>query len=155
LPVGAFAFWLYGWIPFDDGVCVALQLYLVLLSAPLYPKDKPAEDPAPVVKAVEGLLKANGYEVPPRFQTRKAGLDQLIAVLDLVAYGGGNGLAFQFKTGGPDAPAVTWSEASTMRSATWAIYKAAEEHGFGIDIDTIRPVMVLAGRRADPSLTAF
>jgi predicted RecB family endonuclease len=106
-----------------------------------------------VIEAVKNLLQANGYTILERLQTRDAGLDRLIAVFDLVAYGGGNGLAIQFKTGGPDAPAVTWSEASSLRSATWAIYKAAEQ--FGVIAHTIRPVMVLAGRQADKTLKDF
>jgi hypothetical protein len=149
---GVVALWLYGVLSLT-WLYVGLQVYLLLVSATLYPQKKPAEGPAPVVKAVEALLKANEYQVPPRFQTRDLALDQLIAVFDLVAYGGGNGLAIQFKTGGLDAAPVGWSEAATLRSATWAIYKAVEQHG--ISVNTIRPVMVLAGRQADRSLKAF
>jgi hypothetical protein len=145
------ALWLYDGLPLT-WLYVGLQVYLAVVSAQVKPQ-KPIEGPAAVVRAVEALLKANGYQVPPRFQTHDAGLDRLISVFDLVAYGDGNGLAFQFKTGGADAPPVTWSEASPLRSATWAIYKAAEQQG--ISVNTIRPVMVLAGRQADHSLKAF
>jgi predicted RecB family endonuclease len=135
-------------------VFATLQIYLVIVSAPLNPQQgKSPQGSPPAVEAVEALLRASGYNVLERLQTRDAGLDRLIAVFDIVAYGEGNGLAIQLKTGGPDAPEVTWPEASALPSATWAVYKAAEQ--FGVNVNSIRPMMVLAGRRADASLKLF
>jgi hypothetical protein len=141
-----------GLLSWSSGYAV-LQFYILIVCSPLSPRQKPAEEPPAVSRAVQKLLRASGYHVLERLQTHEPDLDRLIAVFDLVARAGSNVLAIQFKTGNESSPAVTWTEAASLRTATLAIYKAVQL--FDVPVRIVRPVLILAGRKADETLKTF
>jgi len=105
-------------------------------------------------------------------------LPSSIAVFDLVAHKEGHALAIVFKTsasgvdaavastsasksisseyptseGERDKP-LTWTVASSLRTAIWAIYKGAEKQK--VKMASIQPLLILFGRTADASLVEF
>ena len=135
---------------------VAMIVVLLIASAPVYTAfalQKYSTGSAPVFEAVKALLVASGYRIWGRVQTGEVALDRLIAVFDLVAEKEGNVLALQVKTVASGSEAVTWTEASALRTAVWALYRGAERQQ--AKIRNIRPVLVLFGRTADPALVDF
>ncbi len=135
---------------------VAMIVVLIIVSAPVstaFDRQKPPSVSPPVFEAVKALLVASGYRIWGRVQTGEVALDRLIAVFDLVAEKDGNALAIQVKTSASGSDPVTWTEASALRTAVWALYRGAEKQQ--AKIGNIRPVLVLFGRIADPSLVDF
>jgi hypothetical protein len=135
---------------------LSLQFLLIFASAPLNSEFTPR--PAPVLitatTAVERMIAACGYTMVPRVQTGDASLDNLISVFDLLAKRETNVLAIQFKTAeAPDAPPVTWEEASQIPTAAWALRKAAAK--LNVTAREITAILVLVGRRGDRSLRGF
>lgn len=105
------------------------------------------------IAALTVLLEAIGFKSFDRLQTGELTLDRLIAVFDLVAYKSGTALAIQCKIGNVKSEPVSWTEASPLRAAVWAIYRAAREKQ--LSLDNVLPVLVLSGRQADNSLVEF
>lgn len=146
------AAWISGWLS-SGWFYLILQFALVAGCTPFSPQSTRPQDVPAAVEAVQRLLRASGYRLLERLQTRDTDLDRLLATFAVIAYARGNVLAFQFKIGNADAPPVAWIEGASLRSATWAVYQAAAR--FGITVHNVRPVMVLVGRRADDTLKAF
>ncbi len=161
---------------------LAIILVLMIVSAPVSTafdrqKVRTTASPPPL-EAIKALLNASGYVIAERLQTGEVALDRLIAVFDLVAHKEGHALAIVFKTsasgvdaavastsasksisseyptseGERDKP-LTWTVASSLRTAIWAIYKGAEKQK--VKMASIQPLLILFGRTADASLVEF
>lgn len=135
---------------------IAMLLVLIVASAPVstaFDRQKQSPTNPPAFEAVKALLVTSGYTMFDRLQTGDLSLDRLIAVFDMVAHKDSSALAIQFKTSASRSEPVTWAEASSLRTAVWAIYQSAEKQK--VKVKSILPVLVLFGRKADPSLTEF
>jgi hypothetical protein len=135
---------------------VAMLVVLMIASAPVstaFDRQKQSTKNPPPFDAVKALLLASGYKMFERLQTGELALDRLIAVFDMVAHKDGTALAIQFKTSASGSEPVTWAEASSLRTAVWAIYQGAEKQH--VKMTGILPLLVLYGRVADPNLTTF
>jgi hypothetical protein len=104
-------------------------------------------------QAVTSLLEACGYTIVTRLHTQELEADRLISVFDIFAYSGGLGMAIQLKSDEKSSDAVSWTEATYLRSATNAIYPATEK--LEDPIYSVIPMMVLSGRKADGKLESF
>jgi hypothetical protein len=149
-------------------VCVGLSLFLspyflILLqgclavistsvSAKLEMRE-PSDHNKTIRAAVKAMLRACGYEVVDRLQTRRPELDRLIAVFHVVAHRSGYALAVQIKTDEEGTAPVSISEVTYLRGAARGIYGAFDE--VGVPIHTVLPMMLLSGRTSDPSLVDF
>jgi hypothetical protein len=113
----------------------------------------PAKQRQTALAALRKLLEAGGYTVIDRLQTGKTDLDRLLNVFDMVAERQGYALAIQLLEGDEGAAPVSWTEAASVKSATSAVYEAAEV--CGRPVRRVRPMLALCGRRPDRSLKVF
>ena len=80
---------------------IALQMCLAAISTPVSAKlemREPSDRNKTVRAAVKAMLRACGYHVVDRLQTRRLEIDRIITVFDIVAYHQGYALAVQLKT---------------------------------------------------------
>jgi len=135
---------------------ILLQIYLIVISTPVaqrLERREPSERSQTLRAAVKTMLRACGYLIVDRLQTRQLELDRLISVFDIVAHRDGYALAIQLKADEQSSDPVGWTEATYLRSATRAIYKAVA--GFDIPVHSVLPMLLLCGRKPDSTLTTF
>jgi len=126
---------------FDSWFYFGLEVYLLVVTAPLYTAEVVADrlrDDANIVEMIADLLQIAGYSVELNPRTLDEKVDPLLINLDLAAIKGNHHLFAQVKTGGQKDTQANWKNIFELLQATWAL---SEYHG--IEPEKADPQLIL------------
>jgi len=132
---------------------VLLQVYLSIVSIPLWLAGELPTRSSSAIRAVRKLLEANGYQITLAPRTGDEAIDPLLMSVDLFAYNEERALALQVKTRSQTQGPVDWTAASTLQNAAWTLDDVSEK--LGLTSREVEPLLVLIGAEPDDSLKAF
>jgi hypothetical protein len=133
---------------------VLLQLYLLVVSAPLSMLGTETTRPRETVDTVEDisqLFEAAGYQVERFPRTGSADVDPLLISLDLFAQRSGHNVVVDVRTASESTEPVDWKAGTGLTMATWALSKQRD-----LSPEDVDPLLVLVDDvKPDESLVTF
>ncbi|MBL7200926.1 MAG: hypothetical protein ISS56_12335 [Anaerolineae bacterium] len=137
----------------DTWIYVLLQLFLTVVSAPLWIAGELTSTSPRAVRAVAKLLKGMDYQITESPRTGDEAFDPLLINVDLLAYDGEHAFAVQVRTEGGSSAPPDWTAASALQNAAWALDDVGPD--FGLTSQEVEPCMVLVGIEPDKRLREF